>query len=88
LDGEIAQIERMEERIGPDVRTVLAAKEDGPRSLFIRTALMVNGILLQRYAGDELAKFNSVVSQAMAQYVNAEFPECVGDLLEGTYEKR
>jgi hypothetical protein len=83
LYGEIAQIEQMEKRIGPDVRTALLAKEDGPRRTFIRAALMVNGILLKRYAGDGLATFNAIVSQVMAQYVNVEFPESVGDLLKG-----
>jgi len=83
LDGEIARIEQVQERIVPIVRIVLTAEENGLRRTIIQTALIINGMLLQQYAGGELTRFNTIVSQVMAQYVNPTFPESARDLLEG-----
>ena len=83
----LADVQReaaMKERLaGLEMRTRLHAAEDGPRMKVLTVAKSINTLLLSRYLGGELQRFNEIVTIAMQEYVNAEFPPSLQDVLEG-----
>lgn len=81
LTREISETEgakRIEAETQGAVKLTMQAQEGGPRRMLLETALKVNGALIQKYAGGEFGTFNSITTAVMKDYVNAAFPESLG----------